>query len=216
MRTAVRGARLVPLALLVLFGAATQRASSPPPISTEPVYALVELQQEPTAAKYHDGLATMSRAAATKAAVLQLDSVRSEQAAFVRTLRGSGPKGLREIYRLQRIFNGILYLAAPSDVQALRALPGVKSVRLVTPQTVENARAVPFVGIPQLWANAGLPVHGEGIKIGVIDTGTDYTHANFGGPGTTAAYNAVARLTGCDSSSARVTASWLFFRAWSG
>src|SRR5207249_6127098 len=28
----------------------------------------------------------------------------------------------------------------------------------------------------------------EGIKIGVIDTGIDYTHANFGGPGTPADY----------------------------
>src|SRR5262249_21213078 len=32
-------------------------------------------------------------------------------------------------------------------------------------------------------------LHGEGIKVGIIDTGIDYTHANFGGPGTTAAYN---------------------------
>ena len=32
--------------------------------------------------------------------------------------------------------------------------------------------------------------HGEKIKIAVIDTGIDYTHANFGGPGTVAAYNA--------------------------
>jgi subtilisin family serine protease len=34
---------------------------------------------------------------------------------------------------------------------------------------------------------AGL--HGEGIKVAVIDTGIDYTHANFGGPGTVAAYD---------------------------
>ena len=33
-------------------------------------------------------------------------------------------------------------------------------------------------------------MHGEKIKIAVIDTGIDYTHANFGGPGTIAAYNA--------------------------
>src|SRR5262249_18821262 len=32
--------------------------------------------------------------------------------------------------------------------------------------------------------------HGEGIKIAIIDTGADYTHANFGGPGTVAAFNA--------------------------
>ncbi|HYV46465.1 MAG TPA: S8 family serine peptidase, partial [Myxococcaceae bacterium] len=178
------------MALLVLFGAATQSASSPPPLNTVPTYALVELQQEPTAVRYHQGLATLGKAAATADAVRQLDAVRSEQASFARALQNSSLKGQREIYRLQRIFNGILYLTAPEDISKLRALPGVKAVHLVTPQTVDNARAGPFVGIPQLWTNAGLPVHGEGIKIGVIDTGTDYTHANFGGPGTTAAYQA--------------------------
>ena len=35
---------------------------------------------------------------------------------------------------------------------------------------------------------AGL--HGEGVKVAIIDTGIDYTHANFGGPGTVAAYKA--------------------------
>src|SRR5262249_51392784 len=68
--------------------------------------------------------------------------------------------------------------------------PGVKAVHLVTPKVPDNAHTIPFIGVQQLWANAGLPVHGEGIKVGVIDTGIDYTHANFGGPGTGAAFNA--------------------------
>ena len=33
-------------------------------------------------------------------------------------------------------------------------------------------------------------MHGEGVKVAIIDTGIDYTHANFGGPGTPAAYAA--------------------------
>ena len=52
-----------------------------------------------------------------------------------------------------------------------------------------NVHAIPLIGAPQVWDGlAGL--HGEGIKIGVIDTGIDYTHADFGGPGTAAAYQA--------------------------
>jgi subtilisin family serine protease len=49
-----------------------------------------------------------------------------------------------------------------------------------------NVRGVPYIGAPSVWDGvAGL--HGEGIKIGIIDTGLDYTHANFGGPGTVGA-----------------------------
>ena len=53
----------------------------------------------------------------------------------------------------------------------------------------DNVNGVQLIGAPGVWAGlAGF--HGENIKIAVIDTGIDYTHANFGGPGTTAAYAA--------------------------
>ena len=62
----------------------------------------------------------------------------------------------------------------------------VRALQLMKP---DNVRGVPLIGAPAVWDGlAGL--HGEGIKVAVIDTGIDYTHANFGGPGTTAAYNA--------------------------
>ena len=48
---------------------------------------------------------------------------------------------------------------------------------------------VPLIGAPAVW-NGAAGFHGEGVKVGIIDTGIDYTHANFGGPGTAAAFNA--------------------------
>src|SRR5207302_386189 len=54
-----------------------------------------------------------------------------------------------------------------------------------------NAVSVPFIGAPTVWQ--GSPgFRGEGVKIAIIDTGIDYTHANFGGPGTVAAFQAAA------------------------
>src|SRR5690606_34159609 len=51
-----------------------------------------------------------------------------------------------------------------------------------------NATSVPFLGVPAVWQDTGFT--GEGIKVAILDTGIDYTHATFGGPGTTEAYEA--------------------------
>src|SRR5437868_4781131 len=59
---------------------------------------------------------------------------------------------------------------------------------LVYPTT---STSVPFIGAPSLWENnIGLPstLTGAGIKVGIIDTGLDYLHADFGGTGLLADY----------------------------
>jgi subtilisin family serine protease len=153
------------------------------------VYVLVELNAVPTAAQYSTQLGvSKSVTLATSAAVGHLAAVQSEQATFASGLAKAGLPGMTEIYRLQRVYNGILYQTPRAHLAALRAMAGVKGVHIVTPKVADNAQAIPFVNVPALWMNAGLPVHGEGIRIGVIDTGIDYTHANFGGTGTVAAY----------------------------
>jgi len=92
----------------------------------------------------------------------------------------------------QRALNGF---AVRTTRGKAAALAGLSSVRKVTPTRVyevENARSVPYIGAPAVWQGSpGVDgIHGEGVKVGIIDTGLDYTHANFGGPGTVAAYDA--------------------------
>ncbi|MEO6578145.1 MAG: S8 family serine peptidase [Candidatus Limnocylindria bacterium] len=78
---------------------------------------------------------------------------------------------------------------ARKDVAALSTLPNVVAVRGLQLQTPGNETSVPFLGIPgEVWEDLGYT--GTGVKIAVIDTGIDYTHANFGGPGTVEAYEA--------------------------
>src|SRR6266699_3020580 len=85
-------------------------------------------------------------------------------------------------------YNGIKVRIAAERVRELAALPGVVAVRPLQLMKPDNVRGIPLIGTPAVWQNTGL--HGEGVKSAIIDTGIDYTHANFGGPGTAAAYTA--------------------------
>jgi subtilisin family serine protease len=85
--------------------------------------------------------------------------------------------------------NGIKVSIAPERVSALARLRGVVAVKPLALYQVDNSVSVPFIGAPQAWEAAG-GLRGEGVRVGIIDTGIDYTHANFAGPGTAAAYAA--------------------------
>ena len=108
-------------------------------------------------------------------------------------LRGGIAKlGGTVLAEYQFAYNGIKVRVDRSKLADLAALPGVTAVRALQVMKPDNVRGVPLIGAPAVWDGlAGL--HGEGIKVAVIDTGIDYTHANFGGPGTEAAYNAAER-----------------------
>jgi len=87
----------------------------------------------------------------------------------------------------QSSYDGLKVRIRADQARSLSSLPGVVAVHPLQLMEPSNIHAIPLVGAPQVWDGlAGL--HGEGIKIGVIDTGIDYTHADFGGPGTPAAY----------------------------
>ena len=86
---------------------------------------------------------------------------------------------------------GIGLLATPTTLRMLAGDPGVSRITAIVPKVPAGERA----------AGSGPPVAGDldkeltgaGIRVGVIDTGIDYTHADFGGAGTAAAYSAALR-----------------------
>jgi len=89
----------------------------------------------------------------------------------------------------QSALNGVKVRIPASKVDKLATLPGVIAVLPVHNDVPDNATSVPYIGAPTVW-DTPTNYRGEGIKVAIIDTGIDYTHANFGGPGTVAAYNA--------------------------
>src|SRR5262249_4493904 len=108
------------------------------------------------------------------------------------------PIGAHELFRAKRAMNAVAVMVAPSQLDRIRALPGVKRVRVITREVPTNATSVPFIGAPQAWGNTlGLPgdITGAGVRLGVIDTGIDYQHPMFGGTGALADYQANDRVT---------------------
>jgi subtilisin family serine protease len=95
--------------------------------------------------------------------------------------------GVQVLFQASLTYNGIAVSVRADQLDQLRALPGVVSVHIIPPKQRSNADAVPFVGAPAVWSAPG-GATGQGIRVGVVDSGIDYTHADFGGPGTPAAY----------------------------
>jgi subtilisin family serine protease len=113
----------------------------------------------------------------------------------------TGQMGATVLWRAQRAVNGVALLVNPSKISEIAALPGVKAVHSLIPQMPNAFQDLDFLGTRGpggAWNKAhanGVGLHGEDLKIVVIDTGLDYVHTNFGGPGTPAAYAAVNGTT---------------------
>lgn len=100
-------------------------------------------------------------------------------------------RGGKVLAHYHAAMNGMKIEIARGEIAGLSSLPGVIQVVPVPQYALKNAVSVPFIGAPAVWQ--GTPAFkGEHVKIAVIDTGIDYTHADFGGPGTVEAFMAAA------------------------
>jgi subtilisin family serine protease len=113
--------------------------------------------------------------------VAQLTQKQDALLAQIRNLGG------RELGRLTKAHNGVIVAINPSQIPAIAALPGVVTVRQLHDYALNLSETVPYIGAKAV-QDAG--VNGTGVRVAVLDTGIDYTHKFFGGPGTAAAYTA--------------------------
>ena len=156
---------------------------------------MIELFDEPTARVYAQALGNRSdraanpqqRAAAQSAARAQMVRIRGAQQRVLARL-GSFGRSARVLYSVQAAYNGIAARIDASILPQLRGNADVKAVHALPIHYLENSTSLPFIKAASAW-NATSGNAGEGVRIAVIDTGVDYTHAHFGGPGTPAAFS---------------------------
>jgi minor extracellular serine protease Vpr len=91
-------------------------------------------------------------------------------------------------FRYKVLINAFSARLSAKAAAALAQRADVRSVQPVSIVTKALSTSVPFIGAPQVWSTFG--VRGQGMRVAVVDTGIDYTHASFDGEGTPEAYDA--------------------------
>ncbi|MEA3332795.1 MAG: S8 family serine peptidase, partial [Pseudomonadota bacterium] len=105
-----------------------------------------------------------------------LDGKRSVvEQAMVRTLARS----VSTLFRYEVVFNGMAVELTPAEAKKVRQLPGVVSVEPEKMSFLHTDVGPQWIGADQLWDDVSFPVKGEGVVIGVIDTGINPHNPSF-------------------------------------
>ena len=111
-----------------------------------------------------------------------LRRVEHDLGAFEMAARGIAPS-MRRIHRYRAVVGGVSLRVPEHAIAALRELPGVRAVHrdgIALPDTDRSPR---FVGAPILWRKlGGIAAAGEGVVIGILDTGVWPEHPSFADP----------------------------------
>ncbi len=106
-----------------------------------------------------------------------LDRERSEVLSQARNRLGREIRP-RSVYR--HVINGFSVQMSEAEARELAALPGVRRVTPDVAWQLETDRGPQMIGAPAVWdGESSLSSRGEGVVIGVIDTGINWDHRYF-------------------------------------
>lgn len=127
-----------------------------------------------------------SLAAAISADGVLAPSVQRESVAKILRSQEAAVDAARELggevrFRFARSVNAFSAVLSPAAASRLAARADVVTVVRASRVSPALSSSVPFIGVPEVWKEHG--ARGKGVVVAVIDSGIDYTHANFGGSG---------------------------------
>ncbi|MBA2355038.1 MAG: peptidase S8, partial [Acidobacteria bacterium] len=138
-------------------------------------------QAEGTRGLWFVELSSPPAADGTSAAVLEQERNAFRAAAAERGLQ------IQERYSFSSLWNGVSIRISPNDVGRLAAIPGVRAIYPVQLAYADPERSPDSAELYTALAQTGADVAqaagytGAGIRVAVIDSGTDYQHPDLGG-----------------------------------
>lgn len=142
--------------------------------------SLLGLTQTPAAQS------SAAQSAADETAHVYIVRLSSDDAAAQSARRAVIRSGGRVGFVYERVLDGFSARLSEGSAQQLADMPGVESVERAGIVRAYNSQSVRHIGA--LKARKQLGLTGKGVTVAVIDSGIDYTHQAFGGPGSGAAY----------------------------
>lgn len=115
----------------------------------------------------------------------RISSIKLQQELFIRQLDKVEGKVESQFFRLA---NAVKVRLPIQKVDQLFQIEGVVAVSPVAQFHSLTSTSVPFIKANKIWDHGKFSVTGKGVRIGIIDSGIDYTHAMFGGSGKLADY----------------------------
>ena len=133
--------------------------------------------------------AVRSRAQAPVNAQAQVQAIR----ASVQQQGASAAKesGAQVLYTTHNTMRGVALYGNVEQIRALANRSDVERISIIEDMAPQNTGSVLDTDTLSVWAQQhaqNTASTGKGVKIVVLDTGIDYTHADLGGPGTKEAY----------------------------
>lgn len=176
------------------------------PQAPSPQTAAIDPAESPVQSSDISQYAVILRAPSLAAALAQAQAQGhamsdEEQRAYSARLRAAQDQiasrltaaGAKEITRVGKALNAIFVAADAAATTKISAIEGVRSVQAVLDLQTQASPAPNYKEVvPAIRADTlqSLGIDGSGVRVAVLDSGIDYTHAALGGAGTIAAYRA--------------------------
>lgn len=159
----------------------------------DPLVTVVVKLQDPPVARYSGGVAGLAATNPQVTGRSRVEPSHSDVRAYTRYLAGqhatfeaaaaSAIPGARVIHSYRMVLGGVALAVPASQVGKVAALPGVVAVYPDALRQLDTTRSPTFIGAGTLWTRlGGQRSAGEGVIVGVLDTGIWPEHPSFSDP----------------------------------